>query len=119
MPFKRFFLWIQTNFVVYLIFICRELRLIEAVTNPHVCEKILEYNIHAERKGSLRFAKGRSETMETLEGLVYVIVLSLLFFFNTNNILIIKMYSNLMKDKMEYEFKVITSINNVYDDINH
>jgi len=48
----------------------RELRLIEAVTDPHVCEKILEYNIHAERKGSLRFAKGRSETMQTLHNLV-------------------------------------------------
>jgi len=47
-----------------------ELRLIEAVSDPHVCEKILEYNIHAERKGSLRFSKGRSETMETLHGLV-------------------------------------------------
>lgn len=47
-----------------------ELRLIEAVSDPHVCEKILEYNVHAERKGSLRFAKGRSETMNTLQGLV-------------------------------------------------
>ncbi|CAL1529892.1 unnamed protein product [Lymnaea stagnalis] len=48
-----------------------ELRLIEAVNDPHVCEKILEYNIHAERKGSLRFAKGRSQTMETLHNLVH------------------------------------------------
>lgn len=47
-----------------------ELRLIEALNDPHVCEKILEYNIHAERKGSLRFAKGRSQTMETLHNLV-------------------------------------------------
>ncbi|RUS78029.1 hypothetical protein EGW08_014204 [Elysia chlorotica] len=47
-----------------------ELRLIEALNDPHVCEKILEYNIHAERKGSLRFAKGRSQTMETLKNLV-------------------------------------------------
>ncbi|XP_005093837.1 protein canopy 4 [Aplysia californica] len=46
-----------------------ELRLIEAVNDPHICEKILEYNIHAERKGSLRFAKGRSETMSTLHNL--------------------------------------------------
>ncbi|KAH9520096.1 Protein canopy 3 [Bulinus truncatus] len=48
-----------------------ELRLIEAVNDPHVCEKILEYNIHAERKGSLRFAKGRSQTMEALHNLVH------------------------------------------------
>ncbi|GFO04331.1 protein canopy 4-like [Plakobranchus ocellatus] len=47
-----------------------ELRLIEALNDPHVCEKILEYNVHAERKGSLRFAKGRSQTMETLHNLV-------------------------------------------------
>ncbi|KAK7002674.1 protein canopy 4 [Biomphalaria glabrata] len=46
-----------------------ELRLIEAVNDPHVCDKILEYNIHAERKGSLRFAKGRSQTMEALHNL--------------------------------------------------
>ncbi|XP_071108046.1 protein canopy 4-like [Haliotis cracherodii] len=47
-----------------------ELRLIEALQEPHVCEKILEYNIHAEKEGSKRYAKGRSETMETLHGLV-------------------------------------------------
>ncbi|XP_059163865.1 protein canopy 4-like [Physella acuta] len=46
-----------------------ELRLIEAVNDPHVCEKILEYNVHAERKGSLRFAKGRSQTMTALHNL--------------------------------------------------
>lgn len=33
----------------------RELRLIEAMDG--ICEKIMEYNIHKERKGSLRFAK--------------------------------------------------------------
>lgn len=47
-----------------------ELRLTEALTDPHVCDKILEYNVHKERSGSNRFAKGRSETMETLHGLV-------------------------------------------------
>ena len=48
----------------------RELRLIEALQEPHVCDKILEYNVHAERKKSLRYAKGQSETMKTLHGLV-------------------------------------------------
>ncbi|BFZ03656.1 hypothetical protein BsWGS_06695 [Bradybaena similaris] len=48
-----------------------ELRLIEVINDPHVCDKILQYNVHAERKGSLRFAKGRSQTMETLHGLVH------------------------------------------------
>ncbi|CAG5116331.1 unnamed protein product [Candidula unifasciata] len=48
-----------------------ELRLIEVINDPHVCDKIIEYNVHAERKGSLRFAKGRSQTMETLHGLVH------------------------------------------------
>ncbi|XP_070185162.1 protein canopy 4-like isoform X1 [Littorina saxatilis] len=47
-----------------------ELRLIEAMQEPHVCDKILEYNVHAERKKSLRYAKGQSETMKTLHGLV-------------------------------------------------
>uniref|UniRef100_H2YG98 DUF3456 domain-containing protein n=1 Tax=Ciona savignyi TaxID=51511 RepID=H2YG98_CIOSA len=45
-----------------------ELRLLDAMDG--ICERILQYNIHKERKGSLRFAKGRSETMETLQGLV-------------------------------------------------
>ncbi|KAH3861569.1 protein canopy homolog 3-like isoform X1 [Dreissena polymorpha] len=47
-----------------------ELRLIEALQDPHICEKILEYNIHKERDGSNRFAKGQSETFQTLHGLV-------------------------------------------------
>jgi len=48
----------------------RELRLTEAIHEPHICENILQYNVHAERKGSLRYAKGMSETMQTLHGLV-------------------------------------------------
>lgn len=51
------------------IFSIRELRLTEALSDPHVCDRILEYNVHKERSGSNRFAKGRSETMETLHGL--------------------------------------------------
>lgn len=34
-----------------------------------LCEKILKYNVHAEREGSLRYAKGESQTMGTLKGL--------------------------------------------------
>lgn len=49
---------------------CRELRLIEAVHEPHVCNKLLDYDIHAERKKSLRYAKGSSETRRTLHALV-------------------------------------------------
>lgn len=45
-----------------------ETRLIESLEN--VCERILEYNIHKERKDSTRFAKGMSETFQTLHGLV-------------------------------------------------
>ncbi|XP_021344330.1 protein canopy homolog 4-like, partial [Mizuhopecten yessoensis] len=48
----------------------RELRLIEALQEPHICEKILKYKVHKEKKGSLRFNKKESETMETLHGLV-------------------------------------------------
>lgn len=44
------------------------LRLIESTEN--VCDKILEYNIHKERKDSTRFAKGMSQTFSTLHGLV-------------------------------------------------
>merc|ERR1711976_168721 len=35
-----------------------------------VCERMLEYNMHKERAGSLRFSKGESQTMGTLKGLV-------------------------------------------------
>lgn len=37
-----------------------------------VCEKILQYNVHAERPGSLRYSKGESQTMGTLKGLKLV-----------------------------------------------
>ncbi|XP_037362899.1 protein canopy homolog 4 [Talpa occidentalis] len=45
-----------------------ETRLEEALEN--LCERILDYSVHAERKGSLRYAKGQSQTMTTLRGLV-------------------------------------------------
>ena len=45
-----------------------ELRLIETIDG--ICDRILKYNIHKERKDSTRFAKGQSETFSTLEGLV-------------------------------------------------
>uniref|UniRef100_A0A6M2CPJ7 Putative conserved secreted protein ovary overexpressed n=1 Tax=Rhipicephalus microplus TaxID=6941 RepID=A0A6M2CPJ7_RHIMP len=35
-----------------------------------VCDRLLEYNIHKERKDSTRFAKGTSTTFRTLHGLV-------------------------------------------------
>ncbi|XP_071374804.1 protein canopy 4 [Centroberyx affinis] len=46
-----------------------ETRLTEAVDN--ICERILQYNVHAERPGSLRYAKGASQTMTTLKNLVH------------------------------------------------
>jgi len=45
-----------------------ELRLLESLEG--VCDRILEYNIHKERKDSTRFAKGMSQTFKTLHGLV-------------------------------------------------
>mgnify|MGYP002394744698 FL=1 len=42
----------------------RETRLIETLES--VCERFLKYNVHAERPGSLRYAPGRSQTMDTL-----------------------------------------------------
>ncbi|XP_070710977.1 protein canopy homolog 3 [Pempheris klunzingeri] len=44
------------------------LRFIDVVEN--VCQRLLEYNLHKERSGSNRFAKGMSETFSTLHGLV-------------------------------------------------
>ena len=35
-----------------------------------VCGRILEYNIHKERKDWTRFARGTSETFQALDGLV-------------------------------------------------
>ena len=54
----------------FVISIHSELRLTEALLDPHICEKILEYNVHAERDGSNRYAKGQSQTMSALHGLV-------------------------------------------------
>lgn len=45
-----------------------ELYLLETLEN--VCDKLLDYNIHKERKDSTRFAKGMSSTFKTLHGLV-------------------------------------------------
>lgn len=45
-----------------------ELRLVESLEG--VCERILKYNIHKEREDSTRFAKGMSQTFQTLHGLV-------------------------------------------------
>nr|XP_014094696.1 protein canopy 4 [Bactrocera oleae] len=45
-----------------------ELRLLESLEN--VCERVLEYNLHKERKDSTRFAKGMSQTFKALHGLV-------------------------------------------------
>lgn len=45
-----------------------EVRLIE--TMDDLCERILKYNMHKEHKDSNRFAKGRSQTMDTLHDLV-------------------------------------------------
>uniref|UniRef100_A0A8C6UJ42 Canopy FGF signaling regulator 4 n=1 Tax=Neogobius melanostomus TaxID=47308 RepID=A0A8C6UJ42_9GOBI len=46
-----------------------ETRLTEAVDD--ICQRILQYNVHAERPGSLRYAKGASQTMTTLKNLVH------------------------------------------------
>lgn len=45
-----------------------ELRLIESM--DHICDTMLEYNVHKERTDSTRFAKGISSTFKTLHGLV-------------------------------------------------
>lgn len=36
----------------------------------NICEVMLQYNLHKERKDSTRFAKGMSTTFQTLHGLV-------------------------------------------------
>ncbi|XP_069683270.1 protein canopy 4 [Periplaneta americana] len=45
-----------------------ELRLVESLDG--LCERVLQYNIHKERKDSTRFDKGMSQTFQTLHGLV-------------------------------------------------
>ncbi|XP_054168052.1 protein canopy homolog 3-like [Oppia nitens] len=49
-------------------YVVSELRLVESLDG--ICETLLEYNIHKERKDSTRFAKGMSTTFKTLHGLV-------------------------------------------------
>ncbi|CAF96213.1 unnamed protein product, partial [Tetraodon nigroviridis] len=46
-----------------------ETRLTEAMDD--ICQRVLQYNVHAERPGSLRYAKGTSQTMSTLKNLVH------------------------------------------------
>ncbi|XP_064422580.1 protein canopy homolog 3 [Latimeria chalumnae] len=46
-----------------------DIRLIEVTEN--ICKRLLEYNLHKERRGSNRFAKGMSETFQTLHNLVH------------------------------------------------
>ncbi|CAL9694699.1 unnamed protein product [Knipowitschia caucasica] len=46
-----------------------ETRLADALDD--ICQGILQYNVHAERPGSLRYAKGASQTMTTLKNLVH------------------------------------------------
>ncbi|XP_074720268.1 protein canopy homolog 3 isoform X2 [Strix uralensis] len=46
-----------------------DIRLIEVTEN--ICKRLLDYNLHKERSGSNRFAKGMSETFETLHNLVH------------------------------------------------
>lgn len=46
----------------------RELRLVESLDG--ICDRLLGYSIHKERKDSTRFAKGMSTTFKVLHGLV-------------------------------------------------
>ncbi|XP_030631878.1 protein canopy homolog 3 [Chanos chanos] len=46
-----------------------DIRFIEVLEN--VCQRLMEYNLHKERSGSNRFAKGMSETFSTLHNLVH------------------------------------------------
>ncbi|GFT17602.1 protein canopy homolog 4 [Trichonephila clavipes] len=45
-----------------------ELRLVESLEG--ICDRLLDYNVHKERKDSTRFAKGMSTTFKVLHGLV-------------------------------------------------
>ena len=56
----------------FLLLISSETRLIETLEN--VCERFLQYNVHAERPGSLRYARGRSQTMDTLWNLRFDLI---------------------------------------------
>lgn len=74
----------------------RETRLIETLEN--VCERFLHYNVHAERSGSLRYARGRSQTMDTLWNLRFDLYSSQLIFpkkrkFSLLEIKVLKLFS--------------------------
>lgn len=45
-----------------------ELRLVEVMDN--VCNSLMEYSIHKERKDWTRFSRGKSQTFQALDGLV-------------------------------------------------
>ncbi|PAA51117.1 hypothetical protein BOX15_Mlig029149g1, partial [Macrostomum lignano] len=47
-----------------------ELRLIEVLENPPLCDRLLAYQLHKEHKNSLRFKPGKSVTFKTLDSLV-------------------------------------------------
>nr|XP_006632786.1 PREDICTED: protein canopy homolog 3 [Lepisosteus oculatus] len=46
-----------------------DIRFIEVIES--ICQRLMEYNLHKERQGSNRFAKGMSETFTTLHNLVH------------------------------------------------
>ncbi len=52
----------------YKTYLNSELRLVESLDG--ICDALLKYNVHKERKDSTRFAKGMSTTFQTLHGLV-------------------------------------------------
>ncbi|XP_011352946.1 protein canopy homolog 3 isoform X1 [Pteropus medius] len=61
----------SSDFPLFLSCCClgRDLRLIEVTET--ICKRLLDYSLHKERTGSNRFAKGMSETFETLHNLVH------------------------------------------------
>ncbi|XP_039622480.1 protein canopy homolog 3 [Polypterus senegalus] len=46
-----------------------DIRFIEVMET--ICQRLMDYNLHKERQGSNRFAKGMSETFQTLHNLVH------------------------------------------------
>lgn len=61
---------VQVNFL-YSFF--SEIRYIEVMEEPPICNYLLKYRLHKERNGISRFDKNTPQTMKSLTDLVYVL----------------------------------------------
>nr|CAH8873132.1 unnamed protein product [Trichobilharzia regenti] len=53
-----------------ILIISREIRLLEVLEDPPICNRLLQYKVHKERQDSTRFDKSTPQTMKSLNELV-------------------------------------------------